>query len=65
MTRFGCMVESVNDQGTHFLSKVIEEMIAQYLIIIISCNPNGITFILIPCTYIALCLLIATLYLVF
>ena len=33
MTRFGCLVELVSDQGTHFLNRVIEELTAKHMII--------------------------------
>ena len=33
MTRFGCSVELVSDQGTHFLNQVMEELTTKHMII--------------------------------
>ena len=33
MTRFGCPVELVSDQGTHFLNRVMEELTTKHMII--------------------------------
>ena len=33
MTRYGCPVELVTDQGGHFINEVIRELVTQHLII--------------------------------
>lgn len=33
ITRYGCLVELVTDQGSHFLNKVITELVEKHMII--------------------------------
>ena len=33
ITRYGCPIELVSDQGTHFLNKVVKELVDKYMII--------------------------------
>jgi hypothetical protein len=33
ITRFGCLTHFINDQGSHFINKTIEVLVAEFMII--------------------------------